>query len=192
MKMDPKELQELTVKTADRLKEALEKGASRVVGYEANGGFLTASDIEVNGKTLSALPTRDAVIVHISIILLSIQKNKTISELVMTLPQRFTASNRLKEFPTEKSKQIIVDVCSGELERDIQEIEKAFRSQFGKVKSTDITDGLRITFENEEAVHLRPSGNAPEFRCYNEASTEKRAVEMNNICMKIMESWRHV
>jgi phosphomannomutase len=173
------------------MQEAQANGASRVVGYEANGGFLTASDIEVSSKTLSALPTRDAVIVHIAIILLSIKKNKTVSKLLLDLPQRFTASNRLKEFPTEKSKQIIGSLCSGELERDIEEIEKVFGSHFGKVKSTDITDGLRITFENDEVVHLRPSGNAPEFRCYNEADTEIRAVEMNTICMEIMDAWRH-
>jgi phosphomannomutase len=37
------------------------------------------------------------------------------------------------------------------------------------------TDGLRITFANEEVIHLRPSGNAPEFRCYAEAKTDERA-----------------
>jgi phosphomannomutase len=39
-------------------------------------------------------------------------------------------------------------------------------------------DGLRITFENEEVIHLRPSGNAPEFRCYSEADNEQRAREI--------------
>ncbi len=174
------------------MQAALKKGAASIVGYEANGGFLTATDITVNGKTLPALPTRDAVIIHIAIIILSIKKDKTISELLLDLPQRFTASNRLKEFPTEKSKHIIGSFCSDETERNIKEVEKSFGSHFGKVKSTDTTDGLRITFENEEVVHLRPSGNAPEFRCYNEASTEERAVEMNDICMKIMESWRQI
>lgn len=52
------------------------------------------------------------------------------------------------------------------------------------------TDGLRIYFESGEIVHLRPSGNAPEFRCYTEADTESRAVEMNRICMDIMTRWR--
>jgi phosphomannomutase len=34
---------------------------------------------------------------------------------------------------------------------------------------------LRIIFANEEIIHLRPSGNAPEFRCYAEAKTDERA-----------------
>ena len=32
------------------------------------------------------------------------------------------------------------------------------------------TDGLRITFENGNIIHLRPSGNSPELRCYGEAN----------------------
>jgi phosphomannomutase len=65
-----------------------------------------------------------------------------------------------------------------------------FGRYFGKVMSSDTADGLRITVDSDEIVHLRPSGNAPEFRCYTEADTEPRAVEMNSICMEIMESWR--
>ena len=172
------------------MQETRAGGAERVVGYEANGGFLTASDIEMNGKILTALPTRDAVIMHIAIILLSIQKKKSISELLSDLPRRFTSSNRLKDFPTEKSRDKIAGFCSGNSEKDRQALEESFGRHFGKVASIDTTDGLRITFENSEVVHLRPSGNAPEFRCYNEADTEERALEMNGICMDIMETWR--
>jgi len=35
-----------------------------------------------------------------------------------------------------------------------------------------------VTFANEEVIHLRPSGNAPEFRCYAEAATDERAWEI--------------
>jgi phosphomannomutase len=48
----------------------------------------------------------------------------------------------------------------------------------GAVASLNRTDGLRITFANEEVIHLRPSGNAPEFRCYAEANTDERAREI--------------
>jgi hypothetical protein len=37
---------------------------------------------------------------------------------------------------------------------------------------------LRIVFANGEIIHLRPSGNAPEFRCYAEASSDARAREI--------------
>ena len=33
---------------------------------------------------------------------------------------------------------------------------------------------------------MRPSGNAPEFRCYNEADSDGRVDEMQHISMKIL------
>jgi phosphomannomutase len=39
------------------------------------------------------------------------------------------------------------------------------------IASVDETDGLRITLTDKCIVHLRPSGNAPEFRCYVEAES---------------------
>jgi len=172
------------------MQKALEEGAKRVTGYEANGGFLLASDILEEGKTLRALPTRDAVIVHIAILLLSKERDMKISELVSRLPSRFTFSDRLRNFPTQESKGKISSLYSGDTAKDREAIETVFGRDFGSVDSLDITDGLKITFASGEVVHLRPSGNAPEFRCYTEADTEPRAIEMNRACMAIMETWR--
>jgi len=155
-------------------------GRKGVVGYEANGGFLTNSDFPIGKKELRALPTRDAVLPVLSIILLSIKEKKSISKLLIELPQRFTASDRIQNFPTEESRRI--------LERfdDVSEIDEAFGEAFGPVASVDLTDGLRVTFESSEVLHMRPSGNAPEFRCYNEADSEERAQEMQRISMDIL------
>ncbi len=49
--------------------------------------------------------------------------------------------------------------------------------------SIDQTDGLRITLVNGEIVHLRPSGNAPELRCYAEAASQARASELAQRCL---------
>ena len=46
-----------------------------------------------------------------------------------------------------------------------------FGSLCGNPRDIDRTDGVRITFENEEVVHLRPSGNAPQMRAYAVATT---------------------
>jgi len=143
-------------------------GRKRVVGYEANGGFLTNSDFPVGDKILSALPTRDAVLPQLAIILLSIQEQKPISALLAELPQRFTASDRIQNFPAEESRKILKRF------KEISGIEEVFGDVFGKVDSVDWTDGLRVTFQSSEILHLRPSGNAPEFRCYNEADSEER------------------
>lgn len=155
-------------------------GRKGVVGYEANGGFLTNSDFEIGKKELRALPTRDSVLPVLSIILLSIKEKKAISKLLAELPQRFTASDRIQDFPTEESRRI--------LERfdDVSEIDEVFGEAFGPVASVDLTDGLRVTFETSEVLHMRPSGNAPEFRCYNEADSEERVQEMQRISMDIL------
>jgi phosphomannomutase len=160
----------------------LQEGNKAVVGYEANGGFLTADRLTVDGRNLEPLPTRDAVIVILGILMLSRQHAVPVSGLLDLLPQRFTYSDRLKDFPTELSKSLIAGFCSG----GKSAIESVFGEAFGGVEDTDETDGLRIFFESNEVVHLRPSGNAPELRCYNEAASPERAQKMNQICMEIL------
>jgi phosphomannomutase len=165
--------------------EASFAGNKRVVGYEANGGFLTHSDFSIFGNELRALPTRDAVLPVLAIILLSIQERKPISALLLDLPKRFTASDRIQDFPTEESAKILVQFEA------VSAIEAAFGEAFGKVESIDHTDGLRITFESSEILHMRPSGNAPEFRYYNEANSEERVLEMQRITMDILLHTKH-
>ena len=165
------------------MNEAAEAGRAGIVGYEANGGFLTNNDFPILGKeggTLSLLPTRDAVLPVLSIILLSIKEGKPISGLVADLPQRFTASDRIQNFPTEESAKILARL------EDVAGIEDAFGPMFGHVESVDRMDGLRITFQTLEVLHLRPSGNAPEFRCYNEAGSQERVLEMQQQSMEIL------
>jgi phosphomannomutase len=155
--------------------EATAGGAKRVVGYEANGGFLLNSEVAAGGKKIRALPTRDAVIVILGILLLAKAQRQKVSELAASLPARFTASDRLKNFATEKSAAILAKFNSGSEPADKIEIEKMFGGICGQVAGLNRTDGLRITFTNDEIIHLRPSGNAPEFRCYAEAKTDERA-----------------
>ena len=174
----------------EKMEEALHNDAHIVAGYEANGGFLLGSDIFSEGKYLNALPTRDAMIVILSLLLLSVEKNKTIRELVAELPERHTFSNRLENFPPDKSTVILNDISALGKQEKINKVESIFGQHFGSVVMIDHTDGLRITFENDEIIHLRPSGNAPELRCYAEASSETRAFEMVSTCMGIMNTWR--
>ena len=155
--------------------QAAAAGARRVVGYEANGGFLLDSDVELDGRTLRALPTRDAVIVILCVLLLGKRRRRKISELAADLPARFTASDRLKNFAAEKSRAILAKFTSGSEAADRLAVEKMFGAICGAVAGLNRTDGLRITFDNGEIIHLRPSGNAPEFRCYAEAATDERA-----------------
>ncbi|MDQ6987113.1 MAG: phosphomannomutase [Mariprofundaceae bacterium] len=174
--------------------EAMQKsdrqGAENIIGYEANGGFLTASAIERDGRILSALPTRDALIVPLAILLLAAQQNMSVSQLCATLPQRFTASDRIKDFPGELSRQHLAALNSGDVQQNKAAAETLLGDAFGAVAAIDATDGIRITFSSGEIAHLRPSGNAPELRCYNEADSEARALEMNAVCLDLLRRWR--
>lgn len=166
-------------------------GATRVVGYEANGGFLTATAISRNGRCLPALPTRDAALVPICLLLAAREQGLSLSALAARLPARFTASDRLKDFPTELSRERLGALVSGEVERDLAAAEALFQGRFGPLASIDLTDGVRLTCINGEIVHLRPSGNAPELRAYTEADSLERAWEMNRQCLELLAGWRH-
>jgi phosphomannomutase len=135
-----------------------------VAGFEANGGYLLGTNLQVNGQLLKALPTRDAVLP--AIMLLAAADESSISSLVSSLPRRFTDSNRLQNFATEKSQQIIAE---GKKEPERLLAKLGFNNAV--ITSVDETDGLRITLTDKRIVHLRPSGNAPEFRCYVEAES---------------------
>ena len=139
----------------EQMQQALQIPGAIVAGYEANGGFLLASDISLEGRSLSALPTRDAILPMLSILYLAKQQHSAIRDLLAALPARFTTSDRLKQFPTEIARQRI-----GELAVSNAAIEASFAALAGKVRQTNTLDGLRITFENGEIIHLRPSGNA--------------------------------
>ncbi|MDF3125676.1 phosphomannomutase [Rheinheimera sp. 1928-s] len=138
-----------------------------VAGFEANGGFLLASDLQQQARRLTALPTRDAVLPLLALIELA--KGRVVSELLSELPERFTASQRLSHFATELSQQLLSEAAINT---------EAFVSALGldaKVLSVDTTDGLRLSLSNGDIVHLRPSGNAPELRCYAESVSEQKA-----------------
>ena len=172
------------------MEEAKAAGYKKICGYEANGGFLTASDWSRDDQTLEQLPTRDAMLPIIAIVMLSIEKGKVVSELANDLPPRFTASNRLKDFPTEMSNEKIGTMNTSDFEKDKVSVASCFGDLVPELKSIDDTDGARFTFANEDVIHLRPSGNAPELRCYTESSTEEQALSLNEKCIALLEGWR--
>lgn len=166
------------------------RGVAPVVGYEANGGFLTASDIEHQGRRLPALPTRDAVIVVVTLIGTARANQQPLSALAQSLPARFTESDRLKDFPSELSAERLAAFQTGDAEADRAALEAMFAAEFGPVSALDQTDGLRMTLANGDILHLRPSGNAPELRVYSEAESSARARELSQRCLAMLERWR--
>jgi len=143
----------------------------RIAGFEANGGFLLGSDIDVSGSLLTALPTRDAVLPALMVIKSGCEQG--ISHLIGTLPQRFTHSDRLTNFPTMLSENII-----RQGKKSPQSLLNEWAMPHRKVESVNVTDGLRLYLDDMTIIHLRPSGNAPELRCYVEANSINVAYKM--------------
>jgi phosphomannomutase len=74
-------------------------GKRSVCGWEANGGFLTGSEIVRSGKTLLALPTRDAVLPILTVLVSAREHGLGLAELFARLPQRYSRAALLKQFP---------------------------------------------------------------------------------------------
>lgn len=141
-----------------------------ISGFEANGGYILATDIAIGSGRIEALCTRDAVLPILAIIALSQLKQSPVSNLAQDLPQRVTASDRVKEFPIAKSNEIIRHLVNHP-----SEINTLLTDAIAEYDFFDTTDGLRITLTNTDIVHFRPSGNAPELRCYAESSNTEQA-----------------
>lgn len=158
--------------------EELAEGAWPVCGYEANGGFLLGSAIAgANGDLIAALPTRDAVLPILAVLTASEQP---VSALLASLPQRATFSDRILPFPREASEHLFGRLAAGDSAAQMVVQTSLFGTFAGKVRTVDLTDGVRATFASGVIIHLRGSGNAPELRCYTEADSEAEAADVNH------------
>lgn len=148
--------------------QALDDGYTNIVGFEANGGVLTGSDIVTEQGVLAKLPTRDAMLPLLSVLGLAQLRGVSIQSLYAGLPQRFTASNRLTNVDTKKAGNILssLEDCTNRVH---------FFYSLGTISHWDVIDGLRVIIDNGDIIHFRLSGNAPELRCYCEASSQPQA-----------------
>lgn len=149
-----------------------------IVGYEANGGFLLGTSVVKAGRTLAALPTRDAVLPMLALLAAAKSSGCALSTLTRDLPGRFTASDRLQAIPARASGRLLASLAA-----DAVRACALMAPDAGAPSAQDMTDGLRVTFESGDVVHLRASGNAPELRCYAEASSEARARHLCEACL---------
>ncbi len=149
------------------MEAARSRGRRAVCGWEANGGFLLGSDFDRGGRTLSALPTRDAVLPILAVLSAARQRGVSLPELFAALPARFTASTLIRRFPRAAGQRLVAEYPPAN-----------FEPIFGPIAAIDRTDGLRLTFDGGDVLHFRPSGNADEFRVYACAGSRARAAEI--------------
>jgi phosphomannomutase len=198
----------------------IREGKSPVVGRDVNGGFLTGTDIVINGKMLKALPTRDSILPLLCVLAQGVDKKIPVSALFTLLPQYYTDAGLLDNFPPDISKKILAYYSPPEednikqvsyinlkiiaedntrINRELvstnplgqvlltikSELERFFNTNYGftGIRLINYQDGIRIRFANSDIAHLRPSGNAPQFRVYSNATTQERASEIVKLCL---------
>jgi phosphomannomutase len=194
----------------DAMSAAVGAGYAPVVGWEANGGFLTATEVLLNGAALSPLPTRDAALPIVAALVSAAQAGLRLSDLFGRLPARATRAGLLDHFAPERSQALLARVRPADpavAEADLEGPQVILRHHdgrvapaadpadyraiaavferffdpahgFGRVTRINFVDGVRAWFESRDIVHLRPSGNAPQFRIYTVADSQSRADEV--------------
>jgi phosphomannomutase len=91
----------------DGMEAACARGRKAVCGWEANGGFLTGSDIRKGDKLLRALPTRDAMLPILGVLFSAAEQELTLCDLFDRLPKRFSRAALLKNFPRHVSRKMV-------------------------------------------------------------------------------------
>ncbi|MBB3936754.1 phosphomannomutase [Aureimonas phyllosphaerae] len=147
-------------------------GSGTVVGFEANGGVLVGSDVERDGRRLSALKTRDALLPIVATLAEAKAAGQSVSRVVEGLEAGAAAADRLPEIAADKSTPFLAMLAAG------GEDARAFFAERGTIEDVNTFDGVRTTLADGSTVHYRASGNAPELRCYVEAGSEPAAAEL--------------
>lgn len=157
--------------------------AAAVVGFEPNGGVLVGRGAHVFGRTLSPLPTRDALIVILSTLASVNAAGTALDEQAGLFDFTPAASGKIKTSSAAAAKEFV-----SRLARD-----RAFRTAIiaGAIEEVemDLTDGTRLVGRGGQQIHFRASGNAPELRCYVEAETEAAARSRLERCLTDAEAY---
>ncbi|MCB4861994.1 phosphomannomutase [Sphingobium sp. PNB] len=170
----------------EAMNNLINAGQVTVCGYEANGGFLLGAEVRLENTRLSALPTRDAVLPILAALVDARRQDVSLSMLQRQLPARYTFSERLQNYPTAQSRALIAHLEAGSEAEILARLTATFGGIAGEVDGIDLTDGLRIHFAGGDIIHLRPSGNAPELRCYTESDTSERSVANNAKALEVV------
>jgi phosphomannomutase len=160
----------------------------RVVGWEANGGFLVGSEIERDGRRLAPLATRDSALPIAVALHAAAEAKRPLHEVLEALPRRYTRAGLLDEVPVAQSRALIRRLSpdgvveaeapfSGPAAETAAALSPVFSPDrgFGAIRKLNFLDGVRVTFDGGDIAHVRPSGNAPQLRIYAVAGSEARA-----------------
>jgi len=164
------------------MQQASAASGDPVIGFEANGGVLTASTIDLGRYRLEALPTRDCILPILAVLSQVKSQGRPLSVVARSYHLPAAAAGRLENYPVEASTALMSYL------RSFENI-SVFLRDVGQVTSANDIDGLRVTLTERRTIHFRPSGNAPELRCYAEAATETAAWDLLNAGLARLRLW---
>ncbi|WP_282063804.1 phosphomannomutase [Roseobacter litoralis] len=160
---------------------AMESAKGRVIGYEANGGFLLGFDAMGPAGPLTALVTRDCTLPIV--MTLYAGRRGGIAARAAQEPPVVTVADRLQEIDQTKSTALLAQWQKDPAAR------AAFLAPLDKTeRSMDLTDGLRLTLADGDVIHIRPSGNAPELRLYIETNDLVTAENLLGLALKNLKA----
>jgi len=113
-----------------------------LIGFEENGGFMYGKHNQV----------RDGIMTLALILDLLSSSDKTFSEEIEKLPPSFTTKDKIS--------------CSA------HEAKKIINELKLENPNADITDGIKIIFNEKKWIMIRPSGTEPIVRIYAEATSK--------------------
>lgn len=160
------------------MEQAQREKANTVIGFEANGGVLLGSAIEKSGHTLSSLATRDAFLPILACLCTIKETQQPLSKIAKKYGFRIALSDRLQDVPQEKSAAFLSDITQ-------EDARVMLFPASDNVVRLETIDGVKLFFASGNAVHYRASGNAPELRCYVEASDEEQAAKLLTLGLDI-------
>jgi phosphomannomutase len=127
------------------MQAALRRGKRRVCGWEANGGFLTGSDLEREGCRLAALPTRDAFLPILAVLFAAREQGVPMTDLFARLPRRFSKAALLKDFPRPMALRLV----------------EHFSPSFPRIKEVRFEDSLCVALDEAgQGITLSGQENA--------------------------------
>ena len=112
---------------------------------------------------MRALPTRDSFLPILATLYAAARAKQPLSAVAANYRLPFAAADRLENFPVETSAALMAYLRASDANL------AAFLAPVAGVASKSDIDGLRVTLTDGRIIHFRPSGNAPEMRCYVEA-----------------------
>ena len=154
------------------IEDALGKGKSAIVGFEANGGFLTGTAFAPVHGEIRALPTATASCRSWRLFVSPKCAGQPLSAMADQFNMPSVASDRIQNYAQERSGALMAHLRASDANLS------AFLAPVGTIKSHNDIDGLRMTLADDRIIHFRPSGNAPEMRCYVEAETDEAAAQL--------------